>query len=343
MIRRWTILLGVVVLSLPGIVPMRVHAAQAADVWDVQVSGDVLAEGIMANTFFPAALAIRQGDNVRWTWATTLAPHTVTFPGPAGIPDIFVPGPDAGSLQGGPGFFPQGNVRADNSGSFDGTRVTGSGVPLSPDTPPFTLTFTQPGVYAYVCLTHPGMHGSIEVLPAAAPLSETPAQAQTRGKAEFAGLVDQLRATLAGAGAPQAAVAGGTVTHIVAAGISNAAGMSALQFIPGNLTVRRGDLVAWTVEDPFEVHTVSFTSGATPPALLQVAPQPQGVPLALIPANVYSPVGGGSYDGSGYVNSGFFGPGSAYFLRIDAPPGTYDYLCLIHGPNPMRGTVTVTE
>jgi plastocyanin len=28
-------------------------------------------------------------------------------------------------------------------------------------------------------------------------------------------------------------------------------------------------------------------------------------------------------------------------LCSDAPSGTYQYLCLLHGPNPMRGTITV--
>ncbi len=341
--RRWLLLPTLALVVLAVFIAPPTHVTHAADVWDVQLSGDVAAEGIMANAFFPGTLTVHQGDSVRWTWATTLAPHTVSFPGPGAAPDIFTPGPDSGSVQGGPGFFPQGDVGPDNSGTFDGSQATGSGVPLDPNTPPFRLTFTQPGIYPYLCLTHPGMHGSVEVLPAGATLAETPAQAKTRGAGEFNDLVDQLRSTLSGASAPQAAAATGVTTHLVAAGISNAAGMSALSFIPANVTVHQGDLVMWAVEDPFEVHTVTFTSGATQPALLQVTPQASGPPLALIPANVYSPVGGGSYDGSGYTNSGFFGPGGGFALRIDAPPGTYDYLCLIHGPTPMRGTITVVQ
>jgi plastocyanin len=41
------------------------------------------------------------------------------------------------------------------------------------------------------------------------------------------------------------------------------------------------------------------------------------------------------------VSSGILGNGGAYVLRFDAPPGSYEYLCLIHPT--MRGRVTVTE
>ena len=41
------------------------------------------------------------------------------------------------------------------------------------------------------------------------------------------------------------------------------------------------------------------------------------------------------------MSSGIIGNGAAFFLRFDAPPGSYEYLCLIHPT--MRGTVTVTE
>src|SRR5205823_5028168 len=102
-------------------------------------------------------------------------------------------------------------------------------------------------------------------------------------------------------------------------------------------------LVVWTVQDPLEVHTVTFTSGATPPDFVNVTPQPAGPPQVVVPAMVFSAVGDGTYNGTGYVNSGVFGPGGAYTLVIDAPPGTYQYLCLIHGPTPMRGEITVIE
>ena len=127
------------------------------------------------------------------------------------------------------------------------------------------------------------------------------------------------------------------------AGLGDGYGASALQFLPGDLTVRRGDSVVWAMPDPFEVHTISFVSGATPPDFVEPRPpaQPGGPPLLVIPATVAGPVGDGAYAGQGLANSGILGNGGAYLLRFDALPGSYEYLCLIHPT--MRGRVTVTE
>lgn len=341
--RRWCVLaLTLVVILLFGALTGRGRfAAQAADLWNVQVSGDVAADGIMGTTYFPEVLNIHIGDTVVWTWATTFAPHTVTFPSGAEPPPPLIPGPDPGSLQAGPGFFPIG-VGPDNSGTYDGTQVANSGVPADPTIPPFQLTFTAPGIYPYICLFHPGMHGTITVLPSDASLVESPAQAFARGQADFNVLADDLRNTIAAIQSTSLAIPGGVTLHTVAAGVSHPAGMTALRFLPDSITVRRGDLVSWTIADPFELHTITFTSGTNPPGLLDVRPQPSGAPLIVIPTQVFSASGGTTYAGAGFVNSGFLAPGQSFGLRIDAPPGTYDYLCLIHGPNPMKGTITVT-
>jgi plastocyanin len=63
-------------------------------------------------------------------------------------------------------------------------------------------------------------------------------------------------------------VLGATTVHVADAGLStgaggdNAGGMSALRFLPNVLAVHRGDLVIWTLADPLEIHTITFTSEA---------------------------------------------------------------------------------
>jgi plastocyanin len=112
-----------------------------------------------------------------------------------------------------------------------------------------------------------------------------------------------------------------------------------MQFLNGDITVRRGDTVVWAMADPFEEHTVTFTSGATPPAVAEPRPQPAGPPALVVPADVAGPAGGDTYTGEGYVNSGILGPGATFALRFDAPPGTYEYLCLLH--REMKAQITV--
>ena len=47
----------------------------------------------------------------------------------------------------------------------------------------------------------------------------------------------------------------------------------------------------------------------------------------MIPANVAAPVGGDTYSGQGYANSGILPQAGSYALRFDSPAGAYRYLC----------------
>jgi plastocyanin len=331
--------------------PLQTSVARAADTWNVQVSLDLKDEAkdeaFVVNAFLPSALTIHRGDTVAWKWASEV-PHTVTFLSGQPAPPLFVPGPTAGELAAGPAFFPAGPTGPNVA--YDGTQLVGTGVPAAEEGGfSFRLTFTRAGVYPYVCLTHPGMNGSVQVLEGDAPLAETPAQAQARGQAQSDALVTQLRADVKTVQSTRLASAGGPSIHTNALGISsligpgNAGGASALQFLPTTLTVRRGDRVVWTLADPLEVHTVTFTSGAPTPDFLEVRPQAGGQPLLVIPAPVAGPAGGTTYTGQGYLNSGIVSIGNAVIFTVDAPPGTYEYLCLIHWPQGMKAKLVVTE
>jgi plastocyanin len=189
------------------------------------------------------------------------------------------------------------------------------------------------------------MQGTITVLPAGDARSEAPAQATARGQAEQAALLATIRGVQQLARpAARTGPEGGTV-HAVSAGLGDRSGVSAEQFLPETLTLRRGDSVDWRTTDPVEIHTVSFTSGAPPPPFLDPRPGPAGEPLLVVPASVVGRAGGATYTGQGYVSSGILFPGRSFVLQIDAPPGRYAYLCLIHGTESggMRATLIVTE
>jgi len=97
--------------------------------------------------------------------------------------------------------------------------------------------------------------------------------------------------------------------------------------------------MVWTFADPFELHTVTFTSGGAPPALIEPRPQPSGPPALVIPASLALP-SGDTYRGTGIATSGLQFYGGAWALTVDAPPGAYAYLCLLHPW--MMGTITVS-
>jgi plastocyanin len=120
--------------------------------------GRLLEDGSIAVVrFLPERWVIRAGQTVRWTNRDPEFPHTITFgPEPAGGPfgAFFPMGTDA------PGHA---TIRA--PGQAVNSGFTGVGLPAGTQ---FSVTFTTPGSYSYICAIHDelGMHGTIIVLPA---------------------------------------------------------------------------------------------------------------------------------------------------------------------------------
>lgn len=122
--------------------------------------------------FINGRTTVNVGDTVTWRNPTPV-PHTVTFnfaaSGPPGVPPFLLPEPQAG----GPPllvldpkvFFPSSGPR-----TFDGTGYVNSGIIGTGEEaaggPSFSLTFTKPGTYNYICVLHAdqGMAGVIEVV-----------------------------------------------------------------------------------------------------------------------------------------------------------------------------------
>jgi plastocyanin len=181
-----------------------------------------------------------------------------------------------------------------------------------------------------------------------AALPETPAQARARGQAELQSTLGALREAVARVGTVQptaTAAPGRTTAHSALVGLGSGFSASYLNFLPGKLMVRRGDIVVWTMPDPYEIHTVTFAGDAPPPEFVTPVFGPggpgSGPPTLVIPANVVGQVGGDTFTGRTYTNSGILGDGQSYTLRIDAPAGTYQFLCIVHPF--MRVDLTVVE
>jgi plastocyanin len=330
------LLLALALQAMQAVPVAEAQAGPRAQTWDVQVGGGDEASGIEVNAFLPDPIAIHVGDTVRYTFAGF---HTVTFNSNKPPRPFIIPGPNPGDLEVGPAAFP---YQAPDKATYSGTEQISSGTPMEGGpgqaAPTFSVTFAAPGVFGYVCEVHPGMRGTIRVEPMGEPLEEPPAQVRTRAQVTEGAIKTKVMADAA-AFRPFAA---GPV-HTAAAGIGNGFEASLLAFLPGNLTVRRGDWVVWTNPDPAELHTVTFAIGVQPPIFGEPQPQPNGPPRIILGANLVQP-NGTTFTGQGFLNSGLMAEGGSYAAMIDAPPGTYTYFCLIHGSpeGGMRATLTVT-
>lgn len=153
-----------------------VHAAQPsrATLYHVQAGDGQRAVSDPSNTttndaFYPNTLTIHVGDTVQWIGGF----HTVSLGSPALITglekSLIVPRPQK---SGPPQLVLNPKIAYPSGGTaYGGAGFVNSGI-LALNTPPgstappsFKLTFTKAGTYRYYCMLHPGMDGTITVLP----------------------------------------------------------------------------------------------------------------------------------------------------------------------------------
>jgi plastocyanin len=127
-----------------------------------------------------------------------------------------------------------------------------------------------------------------------------------------------------------------------------AAAFEAEAFFPKSLTVNVGDSVVFTMRS-HEAHTISFNAPSPVPG--PMLPQPDHTilanPVIFLPSPPSRPGDPKaavalktSFDGSGFVSSGFLQkPGDSLTVQFSAP-GTWQVLCLLHS-EAMKGTVIV--
>lgn len=115
------------------------------------------------NQFFPFSTTIKAGESVTWTIpADSVEPHTVSWPAVRGqdvAPILVEGGPPILTM--GPSILPM--TESGTTVGADGSFSSGLFNPGQS----FTLTFSEPGTYNYVCNIHPGMSGTIVVEPGA--------------------------------------------------------------------------------------------------------------------------------------------------------------------------------
>lgn len=309
--------------------------------------------------FYAKSITIHAGDKVRWT---VNGLHTVTFvPRGQAVPAFVMP--DSKSkvtgvkdAAGVPFWFngqPMLDINPIAAFGTGGPSVTGktlvsSAVPAGSGKPkPVVFKFTKLGTFKYLCMVHPGMHGTVKVVSKS---RKVPTNAQDKKTASR-----QFKAAVK-LGRSQAVVT--PPANTIFAG-HDRGDVAWLRFFPSSMTVKVGQPVTFQLSTKREIHTVTFGppayTDAIQRALITPIPQSYGLPvLTLNPQAAYpsdppsgSPlVDTGANHGNGFVNAGILDPdpatpngSSATFTFTKA--GTYPFECELH-PG-MHGTITVTQ
>jgi plastocyanin len=309
-----------VVLSITGVLTSPAVAA-TAHTWQIQAGTVPIFDGSgprgVGNRFYPAAIAIHQGDSVT---VTPFGPHTFTYNRPPGpVFRVFAPS--------------GGTTLADPSATLNSGFIGGG-----PGT--FTVTFasTLPaGRYKFICVLHIGMSETVDVLPAGAELPKTDADYAAIAQAQITrdlATVERVNA----AATEDLEDEDGNPTVLVGAGTNR---VSNLRFYPASITIGVGQTITFLkTKDPTEPHTVSFN---IPPGLPMIA--------ELIPS------GGSSFDGKGFTNSGFLSTKAQYaYYQLNGTPlpvaltkysltftkaGDFKYVCALHDDAGMVAVVHV--
>ncbi len=320
--------------------------------FNVLVGGEDTSVGAEFNGFFPATLHIHVGDTVLWK-QNAHEIHTVTFLAGQPVPDLLVPVPNG--PQGAMMFNPQVAFPAGSQdGKYDGSGAVNSGI-MGMDTgqaPQFSLTFTKPGTYQYVCVVHNMMKmaGTIVVEDSSASIpsqADDDAQAQKELDALKAQVPDIVKAANAQT-KPDVQNPDGSTTHYVSVGYAQGQ-IDMTAFFPNNVSAKAGDTIVWNMPAMnMAPHTITILNGAPEPDLLAPQPQPNGPPFLLIspavalPQNADKPL-----TNQGIYNSGILDPSApgdhAFSLKLGTFSGSLEFVCLLHDENGMKGTITMTQ
>jgi len=318
---------------------------------------------LAADEYFPSEVQVHPGDTVKFNEVWSGEPHTVS------LGSLVDQGPTATAL---PAFFPRPGRGSDPTPAAAQPCFLDTGAPPAttacprveqpafsgaqafyssgwlPPTATFTVPLSptiNPGTYTFRCLVHPNMTGKIDVVPPARTIPG-PAQVRAAGTAQLNAAVAALAPAVQDAS---------LVTATNVAGITTGDGVVtttlAATFGPPELDVGVGQTVAFNV---YGMHAIAvqppdsavglLTQGSdgvvhvNPAAVRNAGGEipPQGVQTRA--RTVY----GGSYQGSGFHNSGLLTslpPGLLTYTLQFTAPGTFSLRCLVHPA--MTATVKV--
>lgn len=324
----------------PMATPVLGPQADGTNIWKVQVGGMDMENRLDLQAFFPGEITINAGDSI---WFAEGMPgfHSVFFPVGGAVPPLIIPDPEQAS----PAAGAPPNVVLNPAVAFptpslvvDGSAPVNAGVDILWDpTVPTMLSFPTAGTYDYLCIPHQAvMKARVVVQEAGAALPMDQAGYDKLAQEQMAALIEEGKAAIAEYAEPVSEQqADGTTLWTAAAGAGEGQAR-VMQFLPNGLQIKVGDSVKWIIQSPGEPHTVTFVgSGAAAPEDIMPGTYSDGSPKFAINPMTFLPQGGNSFDGTGYLNSGYMGIPEAglpsEFTATFTAPGEYVYYCVLHG------------
>ncbi|HEY9207122.1 MAG TPA: TIGR03118 family protein [Candidatus Methanoperedens sp.] len=131
------------VIATIGTVAGNPDTISEARTWNVIAGGQTKDMAIQGMAFYPGIIIVNVGDTIKWSIEGNF--HTISFlsgqtPPPAGSHESLAPSGDS---------------------EYNGTGFVSSGI--LPTGGNYSLKFTEPGIFSYQCLIHPGMQGIVIV------------------------------------------------------------------------------------------------------------------------------------------------------------------------------------
>jgi plastocyanin len=372
-----------IVGSMAGIAPTVAAGGSTTYVIGVDNAGPTGHNYEYVDYFPRAGVSVHRGDvlDFKWNTATPDGLHTATFV-PVGVtppglvaPDFDDP-PPAGfpvQLQFNPDVFtwPSCGSSPSDSCSYTGTALLNSGAHFNAAGGDFFVQLNvSPGPVTFLCLIHPGMHGSVNVVSDSTPAS-TASDVHAAAAAQLAS--DTLGARIAEAQAEARSITtnpDGTHTVTITAGTATPY-VEVPEMLPPTVEVRPGDTVKWVTLTQKDPHTVSFPLGAGSdpvdplPAFCEGVPNdtpaplvfPAGLPTLgcasagdaeahLVPQPIPLPISGPvvisrptTVATSGIITTTLPGVFPDHYSFSFSSQGTFAYQCRIH--DHMTGVVMV--
>jgi plastocyanin len=279
--------------------------------------------GFSINQFLPNVVTVEEGTTVTWQFPW-FEIHNVAFGEPAGPPET-----------------PSGTSFPNEAGFINGPIIAGApGAPGS-----YSVVFPEAGSYDYLCIIHPQMTGTVNVVEAGQPGVDSQLSADAVGDAQYQSSILNIKEIASGLEAAGASVtsAGGKSTYTLKVGANDIFGDDAQLFFPSSVRVKEGDTVRWVANAPTPHDVV-----VNPPDLS--GPPPPGFedfdPFETTGFGDGTVSGPGDLEISPIMASipGLHGPNQVLEFSLKfAKEGTYQYLCLLHADQGMVAQVVVEK